>query len=77
MSGIGGQGGTDAFKTHFVGSGSGHAGHGGQTGRSAPPGGQDDGGHAHGRGLMQRSQTVFPDTSINASVRRLPTVNPI
>lgn len=73
ISGIGGQGGTDAFKTHFVGSGSGHVGHGGQFGRSAPP----PEGHTHGRGFVQRSHTVFPDTSTNASVRRLPTVNPI
>ena len=73
ISGMGGHGGTDAFNTHLLGSGSGHVGHGGHFGRSGAGGA----GHGHGRGFTQRSQTVPADKSTNDSIfLRFPYINP-
>jgi hypothetical protein len=73
ISGMGGHGGTDAFNTHFAGSGSGQFGHGGHFGRSGAGGA----GHGHGRGFAQRSHVTPADKSVKASAeRRFPNTNP-
>ena len=74
ISGIGGHGGTDAFNTHLLESGSGQVGHGGHFGRSGAGGA----GHGQGRGFVQRSHATPADKSTKGSFEpRFPYTTPI